>query len=104
MKKKKILSGVFAPVLLATAGFGVHKSMKSDAGLSDWALANVEALAQGEGSFDDLAELCEWCAGQYCHYYITYPDGSGTGWSHWNMKKRKKTVKHIGKKDCKPTN
>ena len=46
--KKKNLSGVFALVLLATAGFGVHKSLKNDAGLSDLALANVEALAQNE--------------------------------------------------------
>ena len=50
--KKKILSGVFALVLLATAGFGVHKSMKSDADLSDLALANVEALADNESSHD----------------------------------------------------
>ena len=46
--KKKILSGVFALALLATIGFGVNKSMKSDAGLSDLALSNVEALASGE--------------------------------------------------------
>ncbi|WP_256448709.1 hypothetical protein [Proteiniphilum propionicum] len=29
-----------------------------------------------------------WYPAQYCHYYVTYPDGSGTGWSHWNMKNR----------------
>ncbi len=46
--KKKILSGVFALALLATAGFGVNKSMKSDVNLSDLALANVEALAETE--------------------------------------------------------
>ena len=46
--RKKILSGVFALALLATAGLGVNRSLKSDAGLSDLALANVEALAQGE--------------------------------------------------------
>ena len=46
--KKKILSGVFALVLLATAGFGVQESMKSNVELSDLALANVEALANGE--------------------------------------------------------
>lgn len=47
--KKKILSGLFALALLATAGFGVQKSMKSDAGLNILVLANVEALAQNEG-------------------------------------------------------
>ena len=54
--KKKILSGVFALVLLATAGLGVHKSMKSDADLSDLALANVEALANGE--FPEPTVVC----------------------------------------------
>ncbi|RNC63291.1 NVEALA domain-containing protein [Proteiniphilum sp. X52] len=46
--KKKILSGLFALALLATAGYGVNKSMNGNANLSDLALANVEALAQGE--------------------------------------------------------
>ncbi|RNC63497.1 NVEALA domain-containing protein [Proteiniphilum sp. X52] len=46
--KKRVLSGLFALALLATAGFGVHKSMKSDVNLSDLALTNVEALANGE--------------------------------------------------------
>lgn len=46
--KKKILSGVFALALLATVGFGVNKSMKSNENLSDLALSNVEALASGE--------------------------------------------------------
>jgi len=46
--KKKILSGVFALALLATAGFGVNKSMNGNADLSDLALANVEALAQSK--------------------------------------------------------
>jgi hypothetical protein len=48
MKKKVLLSGLFALALLATAGYGVNKSMKSDVDLSDLALANVEALAQSE--------------------------------------------------------
>lgn len=46
--KKKALLGIFALALLATAGYGVNKSMKSDAGLSDLALSNVEALATNE--------------------------------------------------------
>lgn len=48
--KKKVLSCLFALALLATAGFGVNKSMNSDAKLSDLALANVEALANSEQS------------------------------------------------------
>ncbi len=46
--KRKILSGVFALALLATAGYGVNKSMKRNADLSNLALSNVEALAKGE--------------------------------------------------------
>ena len=54
--RKKIFSGVFAIALLATAGWGVNKSMSNDAGLSDLALSNVEALAEGEsggGRYND---------------------------------------------------
>ena len=46
--RKKVFSGIFALALLATAGWGVNKSMSNDAGLSDLALANVEALAETE--------------------------------------------------------
>lgn len=46
--KKKVLSGLFALALLVTTGYGVQKSMKNDVGLSDLALANVEALADNE--------------------------------------------------------
>lgn len=46
--KKRILLGLFALALLATAGYGVLKSMRSDAGLSNLHLSNVEALAQSE--------------------------------------------------------
>ena len=46
--RKKVFSGVFALALLATAGWGMNKSMSNEAGLSDLALANVQALAEGE--------------------------------------------------------
>ena len=61
--KKKILSGLFALALLATAGFGVQKSLKSDVGLSDLALNNVEALAQGEVEFP---WLCRHTSNDIC--------------------------------------
>ena len=54
--KKKILSGVFALAFLATAGFGVNKSMSKKTQLSDLALANVEALADGEDGIS-----AKWC-------------------------------------------
>ena len=46
--RKKIFSGVFALALLATAGWGVNRSMNSYADLNDLALRNVLALAQIE--------------------------------------------------------
>lgn len=66
--KKVLLSSIFAVALIATIGFGVNKSMNSDANLSDLALSNVEALAQGEVIIEtpcmqiDLMPLC--------HYFI----------------------------------
>ena len=68
--KNKIFSSVFALALLATAGYGVNKRMKSDSGLSDLALANVEALAQNEsggskgllyGTAPDENGQCKYC-------------------------------------------
>lgn len=61
--KKKILMGAFALALLVTAGFGVNKSMKSDADLSDLALLNVEALATGE---IDFPWLCRQTSPKVC--------------------------------------
>ena len=52
--KKKLVSGLFALALLVATGYGVQNSMRSDAGLSDLALVNVEALARWEN--DPLPE------------------------------------------------
>lgn len=57
--KKRILSGLFALAFLATTGYSVNKSMKSDAGLSDLTLMNVEALANGENPGDSVYETYE---------------------------------------------
>ena len=56
-----MLSGLFAFALLATAGYGVNKSMNSDANLSDLALSNVEALATGESSVEVCLALWGSC-------------------------------------------
>ena len=66
--KKKILSGVFALALHATAGFGVNKSMSNKAQLSDLALANVEALADSESGGGEVLWSRE---DEDCEYYIT---------------------------------
>lgn len=75
--KKKILSGVFALGLLATAGFGVNRSVDSDANLSDLALRNVEALAQSE---NDLCPNGCWTNGNGCYCYGWYPDYKEASW------------------------
>lgn len=51
--KKRILSGIFALVLLGSAGYGVNQSMKSNFELTDLALLNVEALANDEGVYSN---------------------------------------------------
>lgn len=56
--KKKILSGVIALALLVATGHGMQNSMKSNVDLSHLALANVEALAQGESGGN-----CQWRTG-----------------------------------------
>lgn len=48
-----ILSSIFAVALITTTAWGVNKSMKSDANLSDLALKNVEALAHLEDGCDN---------------------------------------------------
>jgi hypothetical protein len=46
--KKKLLLGIFALAFLLIAGYGMNRSMKSYAGLSELALKNVVALADME--------------------------------------------------------
>lgn len=82
--KKKILSGIFVLALLTTTGLGVRKSMKSDAKLSNLALSNVEALAQGENS---VSIPCEKSTGDTCNFSCTLADGTQGTCSMTNMKK-----------------
>ncbi|RNC63493.1 NVEALA domain-containing protein [Proteiniphilum sp. X52] len=65
--KKKLLSGIFALALLAAAAYGMRsQTMKSDSILSDWALMNVEALANGEVIIGvPCMQTCSRC---WCYY------------------------------------
>lgn len=64
--KKKLLSGIFALALLVAAGYGVNQTMKSDSRLSDLALMNVEALANGEVIIGvPCIHDCQYC---WCYY------------------------------------
>ena len=46
--RKKLLPGILALAVLLIAGYGMHRSMNSYGDLSDMALKNVLALADGE--------------------------------------------------------
>lgn len=50
--KKKLLPGILALAVLLIAGYGMHRSMNSYGDLSDMALKNVLALADGEDPED----------------------------------------------------
>lgn len=69
--RRKILSGLFALTLLVATGYGVNESQKSNAGLSDLALSNVEALAQTE---NDLCPNGCLDNGDGCYCNGWYPD------------------------------
>ncbi|KUK58395.1 MAG: hypothetical protein XD81_1137 [Bacteroidetes bacterium 38_7] len=64
--KKKILSGIFALALLVATGYGVNQRMKSDAGLSDLALMNVEALASSAPVEVEFPWLCNNTSANVC--------------------------------------
>jgi hypothetical protein len=78
--RKKILSGLFAHALLVAAGYGVNQKVKSNANLSDLALANVEALAGGE----DFVITCDQYGGRCWavepHYIVIFYDCVFTGY------------------------
>ena len=74
MKKRIFNVGVFVAVALV-AGYNVYSSQKSD-DMSDMALANVEALASGEGS----SGTCRWSRvydSYGCVYHNCVSNGSG---------------------------
>ena len=66
--EKENFIGRIRLALLATAGFGVNKSMSNKAQLSDLALANVEALADSESGGGEVLWSRE---DEDCAYYIT---------------------------------
>ena len=68
--KKRPLSGLFALALLATTAVGVAESKKSEAAMSDLAMANVEALAFYEDGNGTKVGYC----------YIEQPFAGTYGW------------------------
>lgn len=66
-KMKKVIKLAFAAAFVAVAGYGVYANQTSDA-MSDLALANVEALAQGESGGGG-----SYCCAPYsivCYYVL----------------------------------
>ena len=68
--KKKYYAALLAVVVIAFTGYNVYQSQKADAFLSDLAMANVEALANGELSNGNCEGSWsqECCKCDYIHY------------------------------------
>ena len=69
---KKLVKRTVVVALAAIAGYGVYVNQKTDA-LSDLALANVEALANGEWG---TGFNCRWAD---ANYWFCTPLGDGLG-------------------------
>ena len=66
-KMKKVIKLAFVAAFVAVAGYGVYANQTSDA-ISDLALANVDALAQGESGGGG-----SYCCAPYsivCYYVL----------------------------------
>ena len=66
---KKVIKLAFVAAFVAVAGYGVYANQTSDA-ISDLALANVDALAQGESG----GSYC--CAPSVSYTHLTLPTNS----------------------------
>ena len=80
MTKKTILSSIFAIALFAVAGMGINKSVNNNANLSNFALVNVEALAQAETG-DEFTQKTDCIACQRDHSCLG-KDGQTYSWAH----------------------
>lgn len=65
---RKIIKVAFAAAVVAMAGYGVYTNQKTDI-MSDVMLANVEALASGEGSSSDCEVYCKSDYRYTCYIY-----------------------------------
>ena len=77
-RKKKLFSGLFALALLATTAVGVAESRKSEATMSDLAMANVEALAYNEVDHPCPNGCYDNGTGCFCHVYYHYYREAGS--------------------------
>lgn len=70
--QKFFLKIAFVAAFAAIAGYGVYANQKADT-MSDLVLANVEALAGGEGSSSDCETYCKSDPRYTC--YISWGSG-----------------------------
>ena len=72
--KKVYLKVAMVAVVAAVVGMGIYSSQKADVA-SDIALANVEALAQGEGGiggkYQTMGYCTPWSMDYKCQYQYT---------------------------------
>ena len=68
---KKIVKIAFVGAFAAIAGYGVYTSQKTEL-MSDLALANVEALAGGEGAEVTCSRTCSDGVGRCYRLYDEY--------------------------------
>ena len=70
---KKIMKLAFVAAIAAVAGYNVYQSQSVMNGMSDFALANVEALAGGETTFP-----CVGFGSVLCSYNNIWVEYQGT--------------------------
>jgi hypothetical protein len=74
--KKRILSILFVAAIAIAAAWNYSQN-QDEVALSDVALENVEALANGESTVDCIIAYCYWSPGDYCDYTCSgIPDSS----------------------------
>ena len=66
--KKNLLKGFAVAALAMIAGYNVYQAHSETEGMSELMLANVEAIAYGEGSVST----------KFCYYKLGY--GNESGW------------------------
>ena len=82
--KKKFIRATFVAAIAMACGINVFNAQKSET-LSDIAMANVEALAEGEGEGGDITinpECKNGCLkdGDGCYCYHKYSDYKEAVW------------------------
>ena len=80
---KKFIKFAFVAAIAAVAGYNVYQSQSVMNGMSDFALANVEALASGEA----VVNLpCVMQKDEYCTYIVKLVSGQTQKRTEFDLK------------------